>query len=98
MDLPNGRERKALQHLAICDWESDAKLYSEQVGDGTIAKMIERRWIERLPDLPSGLKRVRITDGGQEALRAPALKPRNRPKLKVLQSRLNLLPPRIKGL
>ena len=70
-DLPNARERAALQKLQSCQWEYDAKLYP--AGPGTIASMIRRGWVERLHDMPFGSKRCRITLTGEAALRSPII-------------------------
>lgn len=90
MELPNARERKALQNLRYSEWEYAGNLYP--AGAGTIAKMIDRGWIEQLPDSASGLKRFRITAAGIAALDAASPpRPRGKPKLKMLKPALRAL-------
>ncbi len=60
------QEYKALRALAFEQWEYDAQLY---VGPKTIASLLEKGWIERLPEWPDH-KRCRITQAGRDALTA----------------------------
>jgi len=98
MDTPTARERKALQNIEFDEWEYDAKLYPGEVGQGTIVKMLEKAWLERLPDLPSGQKRVRISELGKKALSTPvAAKASKRPVLRTLAPKVRPMSPKIKS-
>lgn len=94
MTLPNAREREALQTLRFSEWEVRAKLYP--AGPGTVAKMLEKGWIEQLLSLPSGLERFRITPAGISALEAPPPPKPSKSTLKPTAPRLKIAPPRLK--
>ena len=63
--IPTHTERSALQWLRSREWETDRNLFP--AGPKTISKMLEKGWIERLPD--SAAPKVRITEAGQAAFK-----------------------------
>ncbi|MDI3307689.1 MAG: hypothetical protein QJR07_11370 [Acetobacteraceae bacterium] len=89
MPIPNTLERKALKKLAGSPWEYPAQLY---VGRTTIASLFEKGWIEEMPPVPSGQRRVRITTAGEAALKTLASEPVKKKRT------LSMLKPRIAAL
>ena len=65
-EIPHYRERAALQSIKHRSWVSQAALYP--AGDGTIASMLRKGWIERQPG--SGGAQFRITEAGKTAIAA----------------------------
>jgi hypothetical protein len=63
--IPNHRERSALQRTKHGDWVVLKDLYP--AGEGTIASLIRKGWIERRIG-PTGSEQLRITDAGRLAL------------------------------
>jgi hypothetical protein len=63
--IPTHIERSALQWLRSHEWDIEQNL--RPAGPNTIATMLEKGWIERLPDVT--LRKVRITEAGQAALK-----------------------------
>jgi hypothetical protein len=64
--IPTYIERSALQRLR--SWENDTEKTFSRPGPKAIAKMLQKGWIERLPD--PALRKIRITEAGQAALKA----------------------------
>jgi hypothetical protein len=62
--IPTHLERTALQWLSSREWSTE--LHLRPTGPKTIAAMIEKGWIERLPSAASS---VRITEAGLAALK-----------------------------
>lgn len=92
MDLPNGRERKVLQILAINEWENRAQLYC---GEITFNSLCEKGWIMPFPGWNPNDDRFCITDAGRAAYDAPpAPKLPKRPGFKTAPPRIAVLPPR----
>ncbi|MFT8243256.1 hypothetical protein [Roseomonas sp. BN140053] len=79
---PNGRERDVLRRLSGEEWEHLAQLYA---GEKTISTLLERQWVEELPLLLSGTRRLRITPAGKVALTMPAPEKPKRAKLPMLK-------------
>jgi len=63
--IPTYIERSALQWLRSREWDIEENL--RPTGPSTIARMLEKGWIERLPDATP--RKVRITEAGQAALK-----------------------------
>jgi hypothetical protein len=91
MDTPNARERKALRHGCYGGpgGENEAQLY---VGQQTIAELLEKGWLERMPDSLNGARLYKTTAAGRRALDTPV------PKKVRTTSRLKMLEPRVKPL
>jgi hypothetical protein len=86
-DVPNTHERKALQNGCYGGpaGENEAQLY---VGKKIRDQVIEKGWLERMPDSLNGTRMYRTTEAGQKALQAtPQAKPA-RPKLTMLKPRI----------
>lgn len=91
MRPPTTRERKALQNLGPRGIKPDMR-----AGEITIAALLAERWIERLPDRPSGMQQFRRTDLGDEALRLPPAPPKiTRARIGMLKPQLGILDTRI---
>jgi hypothetical protein len=67
--LPTYFERSALQSLSSREWIYEASPWS--TGPGTVAGLIEKGWIEPVPDRTSGSRKLRITQAGRDALKIP---------------------------
>jgi hypothetical protein len=65
--IPRHLERASLQSIKNRNWVIQATLYP--AGNGTIATMLRKGWIERRVD-PAGLAQFRITEAGKAALTA----------------------------
>ena len=63
--IPTYIERCALQWLRSREWDLEENL--RPAGPKAIAKMLQKGWIERLPETPA--RKVRITKKGQAALK-----------------------------
>jgi DNA-binding PadR family transcriptional regulator len=63
--IPHHRERASLQSIKDRNWVIQADLYP--AGEGTIASMLRKGWIERRVD-PAGVAQFRITEAGKAAL------------------------------
>jgi hypothetical protein len=72
-DIPQYRERSALQSLKHEKWTSRASLYP--AGDGTVATLLRKGWIEQQVG-PGVQRQYRITEAGKTALvvRIPAVR------------------------
>jgi hypothetical protein len=66
-EFPHYRERAALQSIKHRSWVSQTALYP--AGDGTIAGMLGKGWIERRLG-PGGVPQFRITEAGMTAIAA----------------------------
>jgi hypothetical protein len=64
--IPTYTERSALQRLNSREWDFERAL--RPAGPNTIARMLEKGWIERLPG--SAERKLRITQAGKSALKA----------------------------
>jgi hypothetical protein len=64
--IPTYIERSALQQLTSREYDTEENLLP--AGPKAIAKMLQKGWIERLPD--TSARKVRITKEGQAALKA----------------------------
>jgi hypothetical protein len=64
--IPTYAERSALQRLSSNEWHFERTL--RPAGPNTIARMLEKGWIERLPS--STERKLRITQAGKFALKA----------------------------
>jgi hypothetical protein len=64
--IPTYIERSALQRLRSREYDTEENLLP--AGPKAIAKMLQKGWIERLPD--PALRKIRITEAGQAALKA----------------------------
>ena len=64
--IPTYIERSALQWLTSREYDIEENLLP--AGPKAIAKMLQKGWIERLPD--PALRKIRITETGQAALKA----------------------------
>ena len=65
--IPHHRERASLQSIKDRKWVIQADLYP--AGEGTIASMLRKRWIERELG-PGGAPQFRITEAGKAAIAA----------------------------
>jgi hypothetical protein len=65
--IPHYRERAALQSIKFRSWVPQTALYP--AGDGTIASMLRKGWIERQLG-PGGEPQFRITEAGKAAIAA----------------------------
>jgi hypothetical protein len=65
--IPRHLERASLQSIKNRNWVIQAALFP--AGNGTIATMLRKGWIERRGD-PAGLAQFRITEAGKAALAA----------------------------
>jgi hypothetical protein len=63
--IPQYRERAALQTIKYRSWVPQTALHP--AGEGTIASMLRKGWIESRVD-PSGAEQFRITQAGEAAL------------------------------
>jgi hypothetical protein len=63
--IPHHRERASLQSIKDRNWVIQADLYP--AGEGTIASMLRKGWIERRVD-PAGVTQFRIIEAGKAAL------------------------------
>ena len=63
--IPTYIERSALQWLRSREWDLEENL--RPAGPRAIAKMLQKGWIERLPE--NAARKVRITKKGQAALK-----------------------------
>ncbi|MFG1373395.1 hypothetical protein V5F32_14575 [Xanthobacter oligotrophicus] len=94
MRVPTKRERDALRHLSYGGDEGEpvANLYG--AGAKTRETLLSEGWAEELPPRPSGIKLMRITPLGREALDLPVEKKEpSRRKLSVLPPRLKTIDP-----
>ena len=66
-EIPHYRERAALQSIKHRSWVSQAALYP--AGDGTIASVLGKGWIERRLG-SGGVPQFRITEAGKTAIAA----------------------------
>jgi hypothetical protein len=65
--IPQYRERVALQSIKFRSWVPQAVLHP--AGEGTIASMLRKGWIERQLG-PGGAPQFRITEAGKTAIAA----------------------------
>jgi hypothetical protein len=65
-EIPNHRERSALQLINSGNWVIRNDLYP--AGNATIASLVRKGWIEK--QMVSGGARYRITPAGEAALKA----------------------------
>jgi hypothetical protein len=65
--IPQYRERAALQSIKYRTWVPQTALHP--AGDGTIASMLRKGWIEHQLG-PGGAPQFRITDAGKTAIAA----------------------------
>jgi hypothetical protein len=66
-DIPQYRERAALQSIKNRNWAPQAALYP--AGEVTIASMIRKGWLDRQIG-PGGAPQFRITEAGKAAIAA----------------------------
>jgi hypothetical protein len=66
-EIPNHRERSSLQLMKDDRWVVGNDLYP--AGEGTIASLVRKGWIEQGVD-PRGARQFRITPAGRTALPA----------------------------
>jgi hypothetical protein len=65
--IPQYRERSALQSIKYRNWVPQTALHP--AGEGTIASMLRKGWIERQLG-PGGAPQFRITQAGRTAIAA----------------------------
>jgi hypothetical protein len=66
-EIPNCRERAALQSIKYRSWVPQTSLHP--AGEGTIASMLRKGWIEQQLG-PGGALQFRITEAGKGAIAA----------------------------
>jgi hypothetical protein len=66
-EIPNHRERSALQAMIHGNWVGRSDLYPAE--KGTIASLVRKGWIEQRVD-PPGAEQFRITQAGRAPLPA----------------------------
>ena len=96
MQGPNSYQRKALSNISVLGVTQISDL---RAGKKVKGELLENGWIEISHGL-SGREQVCITDKGQDALKLPKIPHpfgNRNVKLKVVETRLKTLPPRLAG-